>query len=114
MLMPLNSIEHIPFEGLLGFLYPNFFPFNKLKKYVISYLSKRVPYLSMVNRMAGRMLAPELRGVLTPAGVAEAVSDLWLDTPRRERLRADLLELTRERGAARIIAEAIRENFVSD
>ena len=85
-----------------------------MKKYVISYLSKRVPYLSMVNRMAGRMLAPELRGVLTPAGVAEAVSDLWLDTPRRERLRADLLELTRERGAARIIAEAIRENFVSD
>lgn len=114
MLMPLNSIEHIPFEGLLGFLYPKFFPFNKLKKYVISYLSKRVPYLSMVNRMAGRMLAPELRGVLTPEGVAEAVSDLWLDTPRREQLRADLLELTRERGAARIIAEAIRENFVSD
>lgn len=114
MLMPLNSIEHIPFEGLLGFLYPKFFPFNKLKKHVISYLSKRVPYVSMVNRMAGRMLAPELRGVLTPAGVAEAVSDLWLDTPRREQLRADLLELTRERGAARIIAEAIRENFVSD
>ena len=114
MLMPLNSIEHIPFEGLLGFLYPKFFPFNKLKKYVISYLSKRVPYLSMVNRMAGRMLSPELRGVLTPAGVAEAVSDLWLDTPRREQLRADLLELTRERGAARIIAEAIRENFISD
>lgn len=114
MLMPLNSIEHIPFEGLLGFLYPKFFPFNKLKKYVISYLSKRVPYLSMVNRMAGRMLSPELRGVLTPAGVAEAVSDLWLDTPRREQLRADLLELTRERGAARIIAEALRENLLSD
>jgi lipid-A-disaccharide synthase len=114
MLMPLNSIEHIPFEGLLGFLYPKFFPFNKLKKYVISWLSKRIPYVSMVNRMAGRMLAPELRGVLTPVGVAEAVSDLWLDTPRREQLRADLLELTRERGAARIIAEAVRENFISD
>jgi hypothetical protein len=68
----------------------------------------------MVNRMAGRMLAPELRGVLTPSGVADYASDLWQDTARRQQLRADLLELTRERGAARIIAEAIRENFVSD
>lgn len=114
MLMPLNSIEHIPFEGLLGLLYPRFFPFNHIKKWIIAWMSPRVPYMSMVNRIAGRMLAPELRGVLTPAGVAETVSDLWLDTPRREQLRADLLELTRERGAARIIAEAIRENFVSD
>ena len=114
MLMPLNSIEHIPFEGLLGFLYPNFFPFTKLKKWVIAWLDKRVKCLSMVNRMAGRMLAPELRGVLTPAGVADYASELWQDTPRREKLRADLLELTRERGAARIIAEAIRENLVSD
>lgn len=114
MLMPLNSIEHIPFEGLLGLLYPRFFPFNKLKVLVIAWLDKRVKCLSMVNRMAGRMLAPELRGVLTPAGVADTVAGLWLDEPSREKLRADLLELTRERGAARMIAEAARENLISD
>lgn len=114
MLMPLNSVEHIPFEGLLGLLYPRFFPFNHIKKWIIAWMSPRVPYLSMVNRMAGRMLATELRGILTPAGVAGTVSALWQDTDRREKLRADLLELTRERGAARIIAEAIRENFLSD
>ena len=114
MLMPLNSIEHIPFEGLLGLLYPRFFPFNHIKKWIIAWMSPRVPYMSMVNRMAGRMLAPELRGILSTTGVAAYALDLWLDTARREQLRADLLELTRERGAARIIAEAIRENFVSD
>ena len=114
MLMPLNSIEHIPFEGLLGLLYPRFFPFNHIKKWIIAWMSPRVPYMSMVNRMAGRMLAPELRGILSTSGVAAYASELWLDTARREQLRADLLELTRERGAARIIAEAIRENFVSD
>jgi lipid-A-disaccharide synthase len=114
MLMPLNSIEHIPFEGLLGLLYPRFFPFNHIKKWIIAWMSPRVPYMSMVNRMAGRMLAPELRGILTPAGVAEAVSELWRDTARREKLKADLLQLTRERGASRIIAEAVRENFLFD
>ena len=114
MLMPLNSIEHIPFEGLLGLLYPRFFPFNHIKKWIIAWMSPRVPYMSMVNRMAGRMLAPELRGILSTTGVAAYASELWLDTARREKLRTDLLELTRERGAARIIAEAIRENFVSD
>ena len=77
-------------------------------------MSPRIPYMSMVNRMAGRMLAPELRGILTPAGVADTASALWKDTEQREKLRSDLLELTRERGAARIIAEAIRENFISD
>jgi len=114
MLMPLNSIEHIPFEGLLGLLYPRFFPFNHLKKWIIAWMSPRVPYMSMVNRMAGRMLAPELRGILTPTGVADTASALWQNTERREKLRSELLELTRERGAARIIAEAIRENFISD
>ena len=114
MLMPLNSIENIPFEGLLGLLYPRFFPFNHIKKWIIAWMSPRVPYMSMVNRMAGRMLAPELRGILSTSGVAAYASELWLDTARREQLRADLLELTRERGAARIIAEAIRENLLSD
>jgi lipid A disaccharide synthetase len=114
MLMPLNSIEHVPFEGLLGLLYPRFFPFNHIKKWIIAWMSPRVPYMSMVNRMAGRMLAPELRGILTVTGVADTASALWRDTGRREKLRAELLELTRERGAARMIAEAVRENFVSD
>ena len=114
MLMPLNSIEHVPFEGLLGLLYPRFFPFNHIKKWIIAWMSPRVPYMSMVNRMAGRMLAPELRGVLTVTEVADTASALWRDTGCREKLRDELLELTRERGAARMIAEAIRENFVSD
>jgi len=114
MLMPLNSIENIPFEGLLGLLYPRFFPFNHIKKWIIAWMSPRVPYMSMVNRMAGRMLAPEMRGILTPIGVADAASALWRDTERRGKLRSDLLELTRERGAARMIAEEIRENFISD
>ena len=60
------------------------------------------------------MLAPEMRGVLTPQEVAGAASALWQDSARREQLRLELLELTRERGAARIIAEAIREHFLSD
>jgi len=114
MLMPLNSIENIPFEGLLGLLYPRFFPFNHIKKWLVAWMSPRIPYMSMVNRMAGRMLAPEMRGVLSPHEVAAAASALWQDKPRLEQLRAELIELTRERGAARIIAEAIREYFVSD
>ena len=114
VLVPLNWIELIPFEGLLGFLYPKFFPFNHLKKYVVTWVSKRMRFTSMVNRMADRMLATEIRAVITPPMVAGAISELWRDTPRRTRLAADLLELTRERGAARIIAEAINENIISD
>ena len=114
VLVPLNWIDLIPFEGLLGLLYPRFFPFNHLKKYVVTWVSKRIRFTSMVNRMAGRMLAPEIRAVINPPMVAEALSNLWKDTPRRNQMKEDLLELTRERGAARIIAEAINETVVSD
>ena len=114
MLMPLNSIGHIPFEGMLGLMYPRFFPFNHVKKWIIAWMIPRIPFMSVVNRMAGWMLAPELRGILTPEGVADTVSALWQDTERRKKLRSDLMKLTRERGAARIIAEAVRENLISD
>lgn len=114
VMMPLNWIEYIPFEGLLGFLYPKFFPFNHLKKFVISYLSARISFLSMVNRTAGRMIAPEIRAVITPRMIADALLDLWRDEPRRTGMKADLQELTRERGAARIIAEAMHEISLSD
>ena len=114
MLMPLNSVEHIPFEGLLGLVYPRFFPFNHIKKKLIAWMLARTPFLSMVNRLAGRMIAPELRGILAPSQVAETVTALWLDTQRRQSMQAELLELTRERGASRIIAEAVREYLVSD
>ena len=114
VLVPLNWIEHIRFEGLLGLLYPKFFPFNVLKKYVVTWVSGRILYASMVNRMAGRMLVTEVRAVVEPHHEAALVSELWRDVPRRTKLVSELLELTRERGAARIIAEGIRENFISD
>ena len=114
VMLPLNWIEYIPFEGLLGLLYPRFFPFSWLKKYVVTWLSGRIPYLSMVNRMAGRMLATEIRAIIDPPMIAAALTDLWCDAPRRNRLKAELEELTRERGAARIIAEAVHETVLSD
>lgn len=114
VILPLNWVEHIPFEGLLGLLYPRFFPFNHLKKWLVAWMNPRIPFLSMVNRTAGRMLVQELRAILTPEQIATAASELWEDQPRREQLKADLLELTRERGAARKIAEAMREYFLSD
>ena len=114
VMMPLNWIEHIPFEGLLGLLYPRFFPFNHLKKCIITWLSPRIPYMSLVNRMAGRMLAPEIRAIITPRMIADALTEMWRDEPRRSRLKADLQELTRERGAARTIAEAMHETVFSD
>ena len=114
VLVPLNWIELIPFEGLLGLLYPRFFPFNHLKKYVVTWVSKRIRFTSMVNRMAGRMLVTEIRAVINPPMIAGAISELWRDTSRRSLLVRQLQELTRERGAARIIAEAVHETIFFD
>ena len=87
ILMPLNWVEHIPFEGLLGLLYPKFFPFNHIKKWIIAWMSPHIKYMSLVNRMADRMLVQEIRAVLTQTDVFHAASELWQDAERREKLR---------------------------
>jgi lipid-A-disaccharide synthase len=76
----------------------------------------KVPFLSMVNLIAGRAIVPELiQYDMTPARIAAAAAELLEDPARAERMRADLAQvraaLTREgdplRRAADLMAETL-------
>jgi lipid-A-disaccharide synthase len=54
----------------------------------------KVPYLSMVNLIAGRLIVPELmQNDMTPAKLSEAATDLLLSPTAADRMRADLAEV---------------------
>jgi lipid-A-disaccharide synthase len=80
----------------------------------------KVPFLSMVNLVAGRQIVPELmQRDMTPANLASAAEQLLTDTERADRMRKDLSEvrtaLTREgeplRRAADLVVEACDRKF---
>ncbi|MDI3279744.1 MAG: hypothetical protein QJR13_00020 [Bacillota bacterium] len=109
VLLPLNKPEEIPVEGILEYVGRLPGLGRWLKRRAVLALARRMSFVSWPNRLAGRMLVPELKGVLTPEEVAEAALALLADAEERARLSAELRSLAGEPGAARRLVEAVRE-----
>ena len=107
MVLPLDKAEEFPLDGIGGVL-PLWLPGVKwLKRWIIFRMNERTPYVSLPNRMAGRMIAPELRGLLTAEDVAEKAREMLSSPQKLEEISRAFWELTHERGAAGRIATAI-------
>jgi lipid-A-disaccharide synthase len=79
-----------------------------LKRRLVPRLLAKVPFVSLPNRIAGIPIVPELRGHVTPAGVARAASTL-LDDPEKLALIRSALRRFADRGAAERVAERLLE-----
>lgn len=70
----------------------------------------RVPFISMANLLAGRLLVPELiQGAATSANVAAAARDILTDASRYKSLREDLIKLRDTLGRPGAAARAAGE-----
>jgi lipid-A-disaccharide synthase len=79
--------------ALLGTPMVTFYRVNALS-WILGRWMVRAPFLSMVNLVAGRAVAPELiQGEMTAAGIAAGVSRLLDDERARSAMRADLAEV---------------------
>ena len=109
MVLPLNRADEYPLDGLPGLL-PLWLPgMRKLKKEYIMRLNDRTDYVSLPNKMARRMIAPELRGILEPEDVSNKVTELLSSPEWLKIMERDFWELTHERGASTRLAERIAE-----
>ena len=107
MVLPLDKAEEYPLDGIGGVL-PLWLPgVKRLKRWIIFRMNKRVPFVSLPNRMAGRMIAPELRGLLTAEDVAAKAKEMLASPQTLEEISRSFWELTHERGAAGRIASAV-------
>ncbi|GHV57598.1 hypothetical protein FACS1894216_22150 [Synergistales bacterium] len=109
MVLPLDKADEFPLDGLPGLLPLNVPGVRRFKKWFINRLSERTPLLSPPNKMAGKMIAPELRGDVKPEDAAfEAIRLLCSPDSLQEISRA-FWELTNERGAAAKLTARIAE-----
>ncbi len=107
MVLPLDRAEEYPLDGLPGIL-PLWLPgVKKMKKRYIMHLNKKTPYLCLPNRMAGRVVAPEIRGIFKAEDVAKEAIGLLGDPERMQGISRVFWELTHERGASIKLAERI-------
>ena len=69
---------------------------QKLNKVYYKYMTTGMPFISLPNRLAEQSIIPEMRGVLTPAMVAEKICQM-LDQPEEiAEMSEKLLKLTRQ------------------
>ena len=109
MVLPLNRADEYPLDGLPGLL-PLWLPgVRKLKKEYIIRLNDRTDFVSLPNKMARKMIAPELRGILEPEDVSKKVGELLSSPERLKIMSRDFWELTHERGASARIADRIAD-----
>jgi lipid-A-disaccharide synthase len=109
MALPLEHADEYPLDGLPGLL-PLWFPgVRKLKKKYIIKLNERTNFVSLPNKMAGRMITPEVRGLVSADDVAAKAIDMLASEHELSRISRAFWELTHERGASVRLAERLAE-----
>jgi lipid-A-disaccharide synthase len=107
MVLPLDRADEYPLDGILGLL-PLWLPgFRRFKRFYIKRLNERTSFVSLPNKMAGRMVAPEIRGIFEPGVVARMAIGLLESPETRREMSRTFMELTRERGAAARLSEHV-------
>ena len=111
--VPLNQAENIPLDGIPGIIPMSVPGARRLKKKLIYWYSGRLKYASLPNRMAGKEIVPEHRGVMTPSMVAGLVEELVSDPERLREIVTGYSDILLERGAASKIADKVCGYFSS-
>ncbi|MDR1021459.1 MAG: hypothetical protein LBL73_11920 [Synergistaceae bacterium] len=109
MILPLDKADEFPLDGLPGLL-PLWLPgVRKLKKDYIVRLNERTDFVSLPNKMAKKMIAPEIRGFFKAEDVAAKAVSLLGDEAELKRIQRAFWELTHERGASAALASRIAD-----
>lgn len=108
VLLPLNRPEVIPLDGLAGRVL-DLPGLRRLKRLAAWAVERRAPLLALPNQRAGRRVAPELVGALSPAAVAEALAPWLADSEARAAAAAALLTAMGPPGASASVAAGVLE-----
>jgi lipid-A-disaccharide synthase len=107
MVLPLDRADEYPLDGIAGVL-PLWIPgVRTLKKKYIMRLNEKTEFISLPNRIAGRAIAPEIRGIFSEEDVAAKAISLLENPAQLQEMSRAFWELTHERGAASRFAGAI-------
>ncbi len=106
--VPFNKPEVYLFEGTLGILGTMPFIGTIIKIIAIYILNKSVKLIALPNIKAGKMLVPELRGVLKPEMVSNKIIEMLENKDKLEKMGSELKHVMGPKGASKKIVEEIR------
>ncbi|MBM3269426.1 MAG: hypothetical protein FJZ01_17420 [Candidatus Sericytochromatia bacterium] len=109
VVLPLNRPEEIPLEGLIGRIGAIPLLGGWFKRLAIRHLAARVGFTALPNRRMGRMVTPEMVGVLAAEAVADVAFELLSSPERRRQVKLDLLQAMGYRGAAATVCQVVGE-----
>jgi lipid-A-disaccharide synthase len=107
VVFPLNHPEVIPMEGIADLIGKIPVAGKQFKKWVAETVNNRTKFFALPNQKGGREIAPEIRGIIDPLGVAMKVVELLKHPEIRETMSRDLAAAMGEPGAAKKIVEEI-------
>lgn len=108
MVLPLDGADEYPLDGFMGLLPLSFPGVRMLKKAYIMRLNEKTEFVSLPNKMAGKELAPEIRGIFEPEEVVKSAVSLLGSPKKLKEMSRAFFELTHERGAsARLAARVV-------
>ncbi|MDD5593346.1 MAG: hypothetical protein PHG97_01215 [Candidatus Margulisbacteria bacterium] len=107
VVFPLNHPELIPMEGIADLIGKLPVIGRLFKKRVAEIVNQKTKYFALPNQKADREIAPEIRGLIEPLGVAMKVVELLKHPEQRREMSVELVKAMGEPGAAKKIVEAI-------
>jgi hypothetical protein len=90
VVVPLNRVDEIAMNGVWGYVHRLPLVGKPIKRWIAQQAEKRIKFFAQPNIDAGRMVAPELRGILQPREVAEHAVKM-LEDPHELRLMGETL-----------------------
>lgn len=106
--VPLNRVDEIAMNGIAAYLHRVPLIGRPLKRFIAYRVASRVALWAQPNIDAGRMVAPEIRGMLAPADVAMAAHAMLDDTAALRAMGTTLAQLyARDAGAAGRMADDV-------
>jgi hypothetical protein len=107
--VPLNRVEPIAMNGVWGYVHRVPIVGKPIKRWIARVAERRIEFFAQPNIDAGRMIAPEMRGVLDPEDVAKRAISM-LDDPHNLRLMGEALALlyaTHVGSASRMVEDTL-------
>ncbi len=106
--MPTQNSDEYLFTGVIGILGSIPYLGHIIKRLAVDIINKKVGFMALPNRKVWKMVAPELRGKITPDEIADLAAVLLKDKEGLAGMGRELKEAMGPAGASKKIALEIR------
>lgn len=113
VLLPLNRPDLIPLEGLLGLIGQIPYLGKKIKGYIIPKIEERTEFVALINRIAGKEIAPEIRGILEPEVLVDKIEYYLRNNEQLKAMSKDLQKAAGIAGASKKFIQVVDQILLS-